>query len=183
MRKHTKKLLVDAAIVVASVMLAIYIVHSGAVELLLSLLGENVLIASFVAGLCFTSVFTTAPAIVVLVQLAKQENIFLVAAFGALGAMLFDLILFSFVRYRVVKDASELMRGPRWRGVRHVLRNRHMRRFLPIAGAIIIASPFPDEIGLALMGASKLTTPKFLAISYIMNLLGILSIGFITSIV
>ena len=44
---------------------------------------------------------------------------------------------------------------------------------LPIIGAIIIASPFPDEIGVSLMGLSKLSTPKFIFISYILNSIGL----------
>lgn len=174
-----KKLLFDISIVAASVVFAIYLVQSGMVHLLLASGGENILIASFVAGLCFTSFFTTAPAIVVLSELSQQGNILLIAAVGALGAMILDLILFSFVRDRVAKDASLLLRGKRWKGLRHLFKSRLMHRVLPVVGALVIASPFPDEIGLTLMGVSKLTTARFLLISYGMNFLGILLIGLV----
>ena len=172
-----KKLLFDVGIVLASIVLAVYLVKTGAVHTLLSLTGENMLIASFIAGLCFTSFFTTAPAIVVLGELSQEGNVFLIAAVGALGAMLLDLVLFSFVRNRVVKDASLLLRGKRWKGLRHLFKSRFMHRVLPVIGALIVASPFPDEVGLTLMGVSKLTTTQFLLISYTMNFLGILLIG------
>jgi hypothetical protein len=172
-----KKVFIDIAIVAASIVFAVYIVESGAVHAMLAATGDGILLASFVAGLCFTSFFTTAPAIAVLAELSQEGNIFLIALVGALGAMLLDFVMFSFVRDRVAQDASELVRGRRWRGVRRMFKSRLMRRVLPILGALIIASPFPDEIGLTLMGAAKLTTPRFLLISYGMNFLGILLIG------
>lgn len=174
-----KKLVIDLVIVVVSIIAAIYIVRSGAVEHILAMTGDRILLTSLVAGLFFTSVFTTAPAIAVLGSLSHHGNIFLIAAIGAAGAVLGDFILFSFVRNRIAKDASVLLRGKRWRGLRHLLRNRTLHRLLPIIGAIIVASPFPDEVGLALMGVSKLSVGKFLLIAYCMNALGILAIGFV----
>ncbi|MEK7660290.1 MAG: hypothetical protein AAB343_03750 [Patescibacteria group bacterium] len=41
-------------------------------------------------------------------------------------------------------------------------------------GAIIIASPFPDEVGISLMGISQLKNWQFLVISFLLNSLGIL---------
>jgi len=44
---------------------------------------------------------------------------------------------------------------------------------LPVIGAIIIASPFPDEIGVSLVGISKIKTYQFLLVSFILNAIGI----------
>ena len=174
-----KKVFIDISIVALSIVFAVYLVTSGVVHELLALTGESFLIASFIAGLFFTSFFTTAPAIVVLGELAQEGNILVVASVGALGAMLLDLVLFSFVRDRVAKDASVLLKGKHFKGVRHLFKSRLMHRILPVLGALIIASPFPDEIGLTLMGVSKLSTTRFLVISYAMNFLGILIIGLV----
>lgn len=40
-------------------------------------------------------------------------------------------------------------------------------------GAFIIASPFPDEIGVSLMGISKLKTYQFLLIAFALNILAV----------
>ena len=50
---------------------------------------------------------------------------------------------------------------------------------MPLTGAIIIASPLPDELGLAMMGLSRVPIAAFIPISYTMNFLGILLIEFI----
>jgi hypothetical protein len=171
-----KKLIVDILVISASVYLAVYLARSGAIGMLFDTAGDNVLVLSFIAGLFFTSFFTTPPAIAVFANLAGQGNLFAIAALGGLGAVLGDSFLFFFVRERVAKDASSLMSGPRLKRVIRVLKKRRFRRVLPLLGALIIASPFPDEIGLALIGVSTLTRTQFLLLSFSMNTLGILAI-------
>lgn len=171
-----KKLIIDILIITASVYLAVYLVHSGVINQLVDLAGDDVLLISLIAGIFFTSFFTTAPAIAVFSDLAGQGNPFLIAVVGGVGAVLGDSLLFFFVREKVAKDASALMTGPRWKRVLRVLKRRRFRRILPLMGALIIASPFPDEIGLALIGVSTLSRAQFFLLSYVMNTLGILAI-------
>jgi hypothetical protein len=45
-----------------------------------------------------------------------------------------------------------------------------------VVGALIIASPLPDEIGIGLLGIGKLSKPLFLLICYLLNTAGILII-------
>jgi len=174
-----KRLFVDSIIVLGSVVVAIAIVNTNAVALLLEATGGSFLTASFIAGLFFTSVFTTAPAIVFLGELAQEGNLLMVALVGALGAVLGDYLLFAFVRDRVSEDAAFLLKGPRFKRVVRVFKRRHFRRVLPILGALIIASPFPDELGLALLGISKMNTRSFFVLSYAMNAGGIIVIGLV----
>jgi len=174
-----KKIFIDICLIAASVVAAVYIVQSGLVHTILAWAGDGIVLASFVAGFFFTSFFTTAPAIAIFAELSQEGSIFIIAPMGGLGAMLGDYLLFLLVRDHVAKDAGALLKGKRWRTLRRIFKNRLMHRVLPVLGAIIIASPLPDEIGLALMGISKLTVPHFLLISYVMNTLGILIIGLI----
>jgi hypothetical protein len=44
---------------------------------------------------------------------------------------------------------------------------------MPTIGAIIIISPFPDEIGVALMGLTRMNKLSFLVLTYILNSVGI----------
>ncbi len=168
-----KKLFIDIGIITLSICAAVYLVRSGTIEAWFGLLGDNIVLESFVSGIFFTSVFTTAIAIAMFGSLANEGNIFLIAAIGGLGAVVGDFVLFWFVRHRVAKDASALMKGPRWRRALRVLRQRRFRRILPVIGALIIASPFPDEIGLALIGVSAISPKGFFLLSYSMNTLGI----------
>lgn len=134
---------------------------------------------SLVAGVFFTSLITTAPAIAVLGELSIGSNLFTIALVGALGAVAGDYLIFAFVRDRVSNDATYLLRGPRFRRMFHVFSQPHFRRVLPFVGALIIASPFPDELGLVLLGFARIDRRYFFAISYSMNFFGILLIGLV----
>lgn len=171
------RLLQDALAIAASVWAAWAIVHFNLVQAALAQAGDGVIWVSLVAGIFFTSLITTAPAIAVLGEVSLGTNLFVVALVGALGAVLGDYLIFVFVRDRISQDAAYLLRGPRFRRMFHIFRQPHFRRVLPVAGALIIASPLPDELGLALLGFSRIDKRYFFAISYAMNFIGIASIG------
>lgn len=174
-RSHLRE---DGLIILLSLVAAWAIVHYDLVHAALQYTGDGVLWASLIAGAFFTSVVTTAPAIAVLGELSQEGNMYAVALVGAFGAVLGDFIIFLFVRDRITRDATFMLRGPRIMRVLHIFKHRHFRRVLPIVGALIIASPLPDELGLALLGLSKINNRYFFVISYTMNALGILLIGF-----
>ncbi|KKW19382.1 MAG: hypothetical protein UY63_C0015G0023, partial [Parcubacteria group bacterium GW2011_GWA2_51_10] len=54
-----------------------------------------------------------------------------------------------------------------------IFKRRMFRWAIPFVGALIIASPLPDELGITLMGVSKMRASSLVAISYVMNSLGI----------
>ena len=61
--------------------------------------------------------------------------------------------------------------------VRSLLRSRYIAWTLPIIGVFILASPLPDELGVSLLGISKISEAKFIFISYVSNAVGILMIA------
>ena len=176
---YRRHLIEDLILVLVALVAAWAIVRFGLVHALLAQMGDGVWATSFVAVMFFTSLVTTPPAIAVLGGLAQEGNMVLVALLGGLGAVVGDYILFAFVRDRVSADAAYLLRGPKVRRALHVFKNRHFRRVLPIVGALIIASPLPDELGLTLLGLSHLRTKTFFFVSFTMNALGILAVGLI----
>jgi hypothetical protein len=88
-----------------------------------------------------------------------------------------DYLIFAFVRDRISQDVAYLLQGPRFKRMFYIFGRPHFRRVLPIAGALIIASPFPDELGLALLGFSRIDRRYFFAISYAMNFIGLVLVG------
>ncbi len=167
----------DLAIVALSIFVAINLAESGAIESFFANTRSVVFLESFIAGIFFTSVFTTAPSIVAIVEIAKSgTSLWELAVFGALGAMIGDLVLFKFVRDRISEDISALIQDKkgRWKKVFKLKSFKWSAAFL---GAVIIASPIPDEVGLALLGFSKVKTKYFLPISFVFNSIGILIIG------
>jgi len=171
----------DLLIILLSVILAIFLVKTHAFEFIINGTNFNGLIGSFVAGLFFTSVFTVAPATVALGEISQTNNIFLVVVLGGLGAMVGDYVIFKFFKNRIGADLINLIKDKNRRRLKHILHSHIWKRILAILGALIIASPLPDELGLMLMGMSKLKNSIFFPVSFLMNSLGILIIALIAN--
>lgn len=163
-------------LIAVSVYAAIELYRTGAIEAWILAAMPHIVPGSFIAGIGFTSLFTLAPASVVLIEIAHVSSPLLVALIGAAGAVLGDIFLFMFVRDSVSEGAQMLLNKPMRRRLRYLLHHRLLHWVLPITGAIIIASPLPDELGLALMGFSRMKIAVFAPISYVMNFLGILGV-------
>ncbi|RJQ29844.1 hypothetical protein C4571_00270 [Candidatus Parcubacteria bacterium] len=170
----------DLGIVVLSVVIAILLARTDILKDLLTSSAESVILGSFIAGIFFTSIFTTAPAIVILGELAQANSIFLVAFVGGIGSMIGDLLILKFVERSVVDDLLELLKRASGRErFSHIMKFRLFRWFLAFVGALIIASPLPDELGLFFIGLSKIKISFFAALSLVMNFAGIFLIGLI----
>ncbi len=177
--KQKKRLASDAIVMVASVIVAVALIKTPALDFLLASTNGSFILQTFVAGLFFTSAFTTAPAIVILGKLGMVHSPYMVALIGGLGALIGDLIIFSFIKNHIAEDISALFSHVKSRRLRHVFTYRFMRWSLAFIGALVIASPLPDELGLTLMGFSKIKSRTFVVISLTFNIIGILAIAFI----
>jgi hypothetical protein len=172
-----RHLLQDLLIIAASIAIAWAIVHYSLVELLLAQLGGGKTLVAFVAGLFFTSITTTAPAIAVLGELSLTNNLFFVAIVGGAGAVIGDYLIFMFVRDRVSEDIAYLLKHTGTPRVFKLFHRKTFRRLLPFLGGLIIASPLPDELGLTLLGLAHMRTSRFILLSFAFNTGGILLIG------
>ena len=64
--------------------------------------------------------------------------------------------------------------------LRALFYSRAYKRLLPFIGALIIASPLPDELGLVMLGAAGVKTKYFIILSFSLNFAGLVAIGLIT---
>lgn len=179
---HVRHLIKDAVIIIFSVLIAFALAKTGAVEnLLASVKGFNI-VGSFLAGVFFTSIFTITPSAVVLLSIARESSLLYVALFGALGAMIGDLLIFKLVRNSLAEDLMSLLKSNPQKKLRALFKVKFFRLSLFFLGGLIIASPLPDELGLMLMGLSKPNNKIFLPTSFIFNFLGILAIGYLAGV-
>ena len=172
-----RHVLKDSSFIILSIALAIVIGRLDLIEKLLSL-SENVrVIGAFVGGLFFTSVFTTAPAIIFLGEIGQVEPILVVALIGAAGAVCGDILLFHLFKNHVAKDVNTLIGLSKNNLLKNILHNRAFRWVGILVGALIISSPLPDELGIALMGLTKMEVKNFIPVSFTFNFFGIYLIG------
>jgi len=131
----------------------------------------------FIAGVLFTYSFTSAPATMLLLILATHQNIYLAAFIGGLGALVGDIIIFTFIKSSFIDEIEKMSNENIVAYISHIIPNSIKKYVLPLIGCLIIASPFPDEIGVVLLASSKTISLKsFIWISYVMNTLGIFAI-------
>lgn len=172
-------LITDLFIIFASALLAIFLIKSGIILQILVETQYLKYIGSFIAGIFFTSAFTTAPATAAFVELAQFNSVIIMALLGGLGALAGDLIIFCFVKDRFSSDIRYLL-ALKGKQRLHFIFHRKLFRWISVfLGALIIASPLPDEIGIALLGMSKIKNRHFVIVSFVLNTLGILIIGLI----
>ena len=175
-KKHNHNVMRDLAIIALSTVVAVIFVKTGILKSMLTSTQDMKFLGSFVSGIFFVSIFTAIPATVIIAELAKTNSIFLVALVGGLGALFGDLIIFRFIKNNLSEDFSYLIKKSRSERFFSIFKLRLFRWFVPFIGALVVASPLPDELGLAMMGLSKIKTSLFVPISFILNSLGILII-------
>lgn len=182
-RRHHKNgyshALADIGIIAMSVLVAVIFVKTNTLSQLLNSTAQFELIGSFIAGIFFTSIFTTAPAVATFGQVAITNSLSHVVFIGAAGAVVGDILMFRFVKDRVSESVMELVEAEGWmHRTKILLKRRSFRWSAFLLGGILIAVPLPtDELGISLMGFAKMKLWMFILISYIFNAAGIMAIG------
>lgn len=174
-----KNLFRDLAIVGISIIFAVFVVRLGVLTNLLAVTEETKIIGSFISGIFFTSAFTIAPASISLAEISKTMSPVLVAFWGAIGAVIGDMVIFLFVRDRFAEDIMEVIKISKAKKILSFFRKGFFRWLSPLLGAIIIASPLPDELGITLLGVSKIRSINLALISFTMNFIGVLLVALV----
>ena len=136
-------------------------------------IGDLGYLGAFLAGILFVSTFTVATGAVILFILAEKLSPLEIGIIAGLGAVVGDFTIFRFVKNDLVSEIEPIYEKLGGNHLTKVLHTKYFSWTFPVFGAIIIASPFPDEIGVSLMGISKMKTYQFLIFSFILNALGI----------
>lgn len=132
---------------------------------------------AILSGMLFASTFTVATGGLLLIHLSNTLNPLTLIFFGALGAVSADVLIFYFVKDSVCAEVTPIYeKFLTHHHLKKILHTRYFSWTLPVLGALIIASPLPDELGVSLMGISTMTTTKFALVSFLSHTLGMISL-------
>lgn len=131
-------------------------------------------LGAFIAGILFVSTFTAATGILVLLVLAEQLSVIELGIIAGIGAVVGDFLIFRFIQDDLVAEVKPIYEQFGGGHISKVLHSRYFSWSLPVIGAMLIASPLPDEIGISLLGLSKMKTYQFIILSFGLNALGIM---------
>lgn len=167
-RKHKNFILLALSLIIAFFISRDKNIHSFILSL-----GDLGYVGAFFTGIFFVSTFTVSIAAIVLFILAETLSPYEIGLFAGLGAVVGDLTIFHIVKDNLLNEITYIYEKVGGNHLTKILHTNYFSWTLPVIGAIIIASPFPDEIGVSLMGISKMKTYKFIIISFLLNAIGI----------
>ncbi len=163
----------NTILLVASLVLLIFLARAGVLELVTLAISRLGYLGVFCTGIIFVSTFTVVPAGLLLVALSQHFGLFATTLLAGLGATVGDFLIFRFLRDRVFEELKPIFMKLGVRRLADLFATPHFAWLAPVLGAIIIASPLPDEVGIGLLGATKLRTRDFVLLSFSLNTIGI----------
>lgn len=162
---------------ILSILIAYFLVKQQFIYSFFNSIGNFGYIGAFVAGMFFTYSLTVPFSTVVLIALGNSLNPFIIAVLGGFGAVMSDYIIFLFVKEKLVDELKLVQKELKLTFLNRFSKSKVLGFILPAIAGFIIASPLPDEIGVAILGSIKYDKKKFLVFSYVLNTLGILAIS------
>lgn len=163
----------NTILLLVSIIVFIFLADTPFVKDMIAQIGEWGYVGALIAGIFFVMTFTAAPALVVLYSLAGQLNIYELSILAGFGSVIGDFLIFSFFKDKVFVELEPLMTRLSDKPFMHIFKTPYFAWLTPVVGAIIIASPLPDELGVTLLSASKLKKWHFVLLSFILNTVGL----------
>jgi hypothetical protein len=177
MHKHTPY---KAALIIMSIILAIFILRSEFLKTYISGLGEWGIIGALISGMFYAYSFTLAPALASLILIAEDIHPMLASFFAAVGATFGCYLLFAMIRHHLPKTSLiEKIKDEE----RVILKKLKYHWVLPLFVAIIFASPLPDELGVSLLGLAHVNKYKFMALVFALSFIGFLIVLWLAALV
>ena len=169
------------AILAAATVFAFLMFRSDGIQSFFHSLGELGYLSAFLGGMLFAFGFGAPFGVAMLLTIADDVSILPGAIIGGLGALATDYMLFKFIRV-TFNDEIKRFRSSR---LYYQIQNMIFRRLPPkisyyfgvsMAG-LVIASPLPDEFGVAMLASiATIKESTFAIISFSLNTLGILAV-------
>lgn len=165
-----------------SIFVALILFLTGTFDLLANSLNGAGYPSAVIAGFLFPITFTAAASGLYLVELGTDLNPIIIALLAGFGAMLADLLMFRFINGTIIQELKLIMAllvpPHRRKRMERLTRHRVFLLGIPFIASLLIASPLPDEIGVALFGLVNFK-PKYLSlITYVLNTAGIFLLVF-----
>ncbi len=164
----------NLSLVAASLIFALFISQYEPLHTFLFNLGNFGYIGAFIAGILFVSTFTVCIGAVILLILAEELSPIELGLIGGLGGVVGDFTIFHFLKDNLSKEIESVYN--RIDSKHHFIKLLHTKYFswtLPVIGAVIMASPFPDELGVSLISISKMKTYQFLILAFILDVISV----------
>ena len=135
-------------------------------------------VAIFLAGAFFSHGLTLGPAVATLLLIGKTEPIFMTGVIAIIGLTVGNFLIFQYLRVSYTEEIDHASQTKLFLWIVRQLDRftpRFIRKYvLPVFAGVASALPFPDELAMALVHASKeFSFITFSIVSFIFNFFGI----------
>lgn len=160
-------------LLILSFILVYYLFRNSNISDWISNLERFSYLGSFIAGSLIAFGFSTILGVGFFIALNPQ-NILLAAIFGGLGAMIGDLIIFKSIKFSFMDEFKELEKTKAIHKIEEIVKKRKriviLHYLLYIFAGLSLATPLPDEIGVAMLaGLTTIKPIKLVFISFIVH--------------
>jgi len=159
-------------LIILSIVLAFYLYFSGLLQGFINSLQQFQIIGVLIAGTLFGYAFTAAPATASLISFTNTINPLIVAFIGATGTMIGDVVIFHFFKKGLPREVKTIIKKSKLEKIKR----GKWKWIIPGIAGIIIASPLPDEVGIALLGVTHFENNAFMLLAFTLNFIGLLII-------
>ncbi|MFZ5844967.1 MAG: hypothetical protein ACOY0S_00680 [Patescibacteria group bacterium] len=167
-RKHKNLLFLLVSLVVA-----FFLARNATFHNFLLNLNNFGYLGAFFGGMLFVSTFAMPTGAVILFTLAQRLSPLEIGIVAGLGAVVTDMLTFRFAKDDLSDEVKIIYNELGGHHFNKVLYSKYFSWTLPVVGALIIASPLPDELGVSLIGLSQMKVWEFLPLSFLLNATGI----------
>lgn len=166
-----------------SILVGVLLYTTNTLHTIVSMLDGYGYLSALLAGFLLPFTLTAASAALFLVELGGALNPWAVVVLGGVGGMSADLLLYRFFKEGILEElkllAVTFIPIHRRKTMEYITKHRAFIWTIPFVASILIASPFPDEIGIGLFGLVNFK-PKYLAVlTLFLDLLGVFTLVFI----
>ena len=167
-----------------SLIIAITLTYIGFFNTFFASLGDYGYIGALIAGLLLPITFTAPIATAALFYIGGHSELLPTLFLATFGALIGDLVIFTFVKNKTIAEIEAIRKEYRIEHRTHDHYRRHKalmdlfksKPFHALAlflGGVLIMSPFPDELGVAIFATYRLNIHKFIPLSIFLNGVGI----------
>ncbi|KKQ29084.1 MAG: hypothetical protein US48_C0034G0003 [Candidatus Levybacteria bacterium GW2011_GWA2_37_36] len=130
-------------------------------------------IGSFIAGALYVSAFTASLGILMLADLSQNLSTIEIAILAGLGGAVADFAIIRFFKNNLLSEITPIYDKLGGQRLTKLMHHKYLRWSLPIVGAIIVMSPFPDELGLFLMGLTRIKNYQLTLLCLALDIIGV----------
>jgi hypothetical protein len=155
------------------ILLTIEAFLTGSLEKFLLSMGKYGYFGAILAGFFYTYGATSPFSVATFFILAKMSNPLILAFLGALSSIISEFIIYEAVKI----ETKKTIKNHKIKGLKiPKIKSKFLKKLSPVIAVLIIASPLPDELAAALLGAENYDIKKFILLTFISNFIGILFI-------